>query len=56
LLRQKEHLVFKGVRAEWPTMAEYNRLTRTPIVEVDLRSVFGGNGAHGSLGFVGDYF
>jgi hypothetical protein len=39
LLRQKEHLVFKGVRAERPAMAENDRSTSSPIVVVYFRPV-----------------
>src|SRR6266850_6096304 len=40
---QKQHLVFPGVRAQRPAMAEDNRLSFTPVLVVDLRSVFGRN-------------
>jgi hypothetical protein len=38
---KKEHLVFKGVRAQWPTMAEDHRLSGTPVVVINSRPVFG---------------
>ena len=43
---QKEHLVFKGVGGEWSAVAEDYGLTRAPVVVIDLRAVFGRDGAH----------
>src|SRR5882672_1136882 len=43
---EEEHLVFKGVRRQRPTMAEDNRLTRAPIVEIDPCSLSSLEGRH----------
>ena len=48
LRRQKEHLVLEGVARERPAVAEDDRLSGAPVLVIDLRAVFGGNGAHGS--------
>src|SRR5437899_8196782 len=37
---QKQHLVFPGVRAQGPAMAENYRLSLAPVLIVDLRAVF----------------
>ena len=37
---QKEHLVFEGVRAERPAMAEDDGLSGAPVLVIDLRAVF----------------
>src|SRR5262249_46656805 len=42
---QEEHLVLEGVRAERPAVAEHDRLSRAPVIEIDLGSVSGRNGA-----------
>lgn len=44
---QEEHLVFPRIRVQWPAMAENNRLTFTPVFEVNLRSIFDGDCVHG---------
>src|SRR5258708_25428009 len=49
--REEEHLVFKRITAEWPTVTEDNRLSRTPILVVNLRAVFGCDRAHGASSF-----
>src|SRR5882672_2143998 len=49
---QKKHLVFKSVRAEGPAMAEDDGLSRAPVFEVDLRSVFGGDRVHVVFSFL----
>src|SRR5262249_27250746 len=36
---QKEHLVLEGVRAQRPAVAEHDRLSRSPVIEIDLGSV-----------------
>src|SRR5437867_13049442 len=46
---QEEYLVLEGVGAQRPAMAEDDRLTRTPVVVVDLRTVFRGDRTHGLL-------
>jgi hypothetical protein len=43
---QIEHLIFKCIRIQWPAMAENDWLPFTPILEIDLRTVLGGNGVH----------
>src|SRR5207249_1034930 len=43
---QEEHLVFEGICAERPTVAEDDWLSRSPVVEVDLRAIPGGDRAH----------
>ena len=43
---QKNHLVFPGIRAQRPAVAENNRLSRAPVLVVDLRAVFGGDCCH----------
>src|SRR5579872_2962746 len=44
--RKKNHLVFKCVRAQGPTMAKDHGLPTAPIFVVNLRSVFGRNRIH----------
>src|SRR5438093_1271831 len=34
--RQKEHLIFKRIRAQRPTMTEHHRLTLSPVVVINL--------------------
>jgi hypothetical protein len=41
---EKKHLIFEGVGGQGPSMTEHDRLTGPPILEVNLRTVFGGNG------------
>src|ERR1700739_662942 len=43
LIGQEHHRVFKRIGAEGPTMAEKDRLSAAPILEVNLRSVFDRN-------------
>jgi hypothetical protein len=50
---QIKHLVFKGIRAQRPAMTENDRLTGAPVLEVDVRSVFGGDGAHNFIAWLG---
>jgi hypothetical protein len=38
---QKEHLVFEGISAQRPSMAENDWLPRSPVFVIDLSSVFG---------------
>src|SRR5215470_14397179 len=45
-LRQKEHLVFECVRTQRPTVAKDNGLSFTPILVIDLGSVFCRDCAH----------
>src|SRR5260370_40735869 len=51
VLRQKEHLVLKGVGRKWPTMAENYGLSLAPILIINLRSIFCGNCVHVSFFF-----
>ena len=44
---EEEHLVFKGVCAERPAMAEDDGLTLAPIVVVNLRAVLRRDRRHG---------
>jgi hypothetical protein len=39
MFRQEKHLVFKGVSRERPAMAEHHGLTRSPILEINFRTV-----------------
>src|SRR5882724_12145558 len=43
---QKKHLVFKSVCAQGPTVAEDDGLARSPILEINLCSVFGRECVH----------
>jgi hypothetical protein len=43
---QKRHLVFKGVGAQRPAMAEDARLPSAPILVVNFCPVLGGDGVH----------
>src|SRR5712692_10192455 len=43
---QKHHLVFPGVRAQRPAMAEDHRLSRAPVFEVNLCAVIRRDRAH----------
>src|SRR6266568_4759528 len=51
VLTEEQHLGFPGVPGERPTMGEEDRLSRSPVLVSDLRSVFGRDRAHrrGSL-------
>ena len=44
--RQEDHLVFPGVGAQRPAVAEDDRLPAAPVLVVDLRAVFGRDRAH----------
>src|SRR5262249_21584044 len=44
--REEEHLVLKGIRAQGPAMAENHGLAHSPVLVVDLRSVFGNDRRH----------
>src|SRR5216683_841402 len=44
--REKEHLVFKRVSAERPSVTEDNRLSAAPVLIVDLGAVLGCKGRH----------
>src|SRR5687768_7116136 len=43
---QKEHLVFKGISRQRPTVTEDNGLTGAPIFVVNLGSIFCSDSAH----------
>src|SRR5712692_7130270 len=49
---QKQHLVFPGVRAQGPAMAENYRLSLAPVFIVDFRAVFRPDRRHGVFSFV----
>src|SRR6185503_8502888 len=44
--RQEKHLIFERVGTERPAVTEDNRLSGPPVVVIDLRTVFGGDGGH----------
>src|SRR5467141_3099522 len=46
---QIEHLVLESVRAERPAMAENDGLSTAPVLEIDLRAVFGRDRVHALL-------
>jgi hypothetical protein len=37
---QIKHLVFKGIRAQWPAVAENYGLSAAPVFIIDLGTVF----------------
>src|SRR5659263_592169 len=43
---QKHHLRFPAVRIERPTVAEHHRLSYTPILVINLRTIFHNDCAH----------
>src|SRR4051794_21838528 len=49
---QKEHLVLKRVRAQWPAMAKDDGLSLTPVVEINFCSVFGRDRIHKLIPFL----
>src|SRR5258705_9870461 len=54
--REKHHLVFPGVSAQRPAVAEHDRLSASPILEVDARAVFRRDRVHRSPDFIGRLF
>src|SRR5262249_52127108 len=44
---QEKHLVLPGVRGQWPTVAEDDRLAGAPVFEVDSGAVLRGDRVHG---------
>ena len=46
---EEEHLALPAIRIQRPAMAEDYRRAGTPVLVIDLRSVFGGDGAHVEL-------
>jgi hypothetical protein len=49
MMQEEQHLVIPVVRAERPTMAENYRLAFTPVLVVNLYTVFGRDSGHESL-------
>src|SRR6202040_1455149 len=49
MMQEEQHLVIPVVRAERPTMAENYRLSVTPVLVVDLYTVFGRDSGHESF-------
>jgi hypothetical protein len=49
VIEEEQHLVIPVVRAERPTMAENYRLAFTPVLVVNLYTVFGRDSGHESL-------
>ena len=43
---QKQHLVFPGIRTQRPSVAEDHRLSRAPVLVINLSSIFRGNRRH----------
>ena len=43
---EEHHLVFEGIGAEGPAVAEDDRLTFAPVLVVNLGSVLGGESRH----------
>jgi hypothetical protein len=52
---QKHHLVFPGIRIQRPAVTEDHGLTRSPVLEIDLRSVFRRNSRHWNLSLFSPY-
>ena len=48
---QEEHLVFPGIRAQRPAVAEDDRLSCAPVLVIDLGTVFRCDRAHGAFSF-----
>jgi len=46
-----EHLIFESIRGERPTMAENHGLSAAPVLEIDLRAVFGRDRVHSLFSF-----
>ena len=49
MMQEEQHLVIPVVRAERPTMAENYRLSFTPVLVVNLYTVFGRDSGHENL-------
>src|SRR5258706_11963250 len=49
---EEEHLVFKGVCRQPPTMSEHNPLPHTPVLEINPGAVFGFERRHLALLFI----
>src|SRR6266849_5609196 len=52
LLEEEQHLRVPIIRRQRPAVGENNRLTRSPILVVDLCSIFGRNCRHGVLSLI----
>jgi hypothetical protein len=50
---EEEHLIFKSVGAQRPAMAEYDWLSGSPVVVIDLGTVFCRENAHSFLSYLG---
>ena len=52
--RQEEHLRLPTVRTQRPPVTEYDGLTQTPVLVIDLCAVFGGDRVHVMVSSVAD--
>src|SRR5262249_9927851 len=52
---QKEHLVFPGVRAQRPAVAENHGLSAAPVLVIDLRAVLSRDCGHGMVSLLVGY-
>src|ERR1700732_1808803 len=46
VIEEEHHLRVPVIGAQWPAVREHNWLSRTPVLEVDLRSVLNGDSVH----------
>jgi hypothetical protein len=46
VLEEEQHLRVPVIGAQWPAVREHDWLSRTPVLEVDLRSVLNGDSVH----------
>jgi hypothetical protein len=46
VFEEKQHLRVPVIGAQWPAVREHDWLSRTPVLEVDLRSVLNGDSVH----------
>jgi len=49
MLAEEQHLSIPVVRGERPAVTEHYRLSLSPVLVVNLRTVFGSNGGHNRL-------
>src|ERR1700687_957051 len=49
LLAEEQHLSVPVVRGERPAVTEHYGLAFSPVLVVNLRTIFGGNGGHNAL-------
>jgi hypothetical protein len=54
--RQEKHLSLPTVRTQRPAVTEDDGLTRTPVLVVNLRAVFGGDRIHVLVSLVIDSY